>query len=515
MPKKNVRVWAKIAPKVLRAKTYRGYPSNRNEELELDHAEVARMRPRIIGRPLRYNHDEKTSMGVVVDDRIAADGSWDVLMDLDDETPEGAETIRFVEAGKLRGVSLKHRPDECEPIEVSVCVEGARHGSGIYWDTNTQTYTSTRDPNHAIAASDAESGTAADAESLLFLPVVSASMPADTPMPDAEAATTPPVEEEKKGPEEEARIEQCDAELDEEAELLSKFPTVKAVTELLKVDQNTIPTAAEKEAIQEKVAELEHTNLQQAAELEKLRAENAQHKSEKERIAAEKAHAERIADDFSDALALSKEERAVLASASPAVQKVVAKVSKQKRTLLYASARKKMAQLTQALAAPADQALNEDIYSRSADMHHRYVQQPTQRAPVEASRSSLPASFQPGSVQWGQPMTRIPTGVVREIAASKRPGAPRMDEHKAQEQEQAQAMFEPGCGLNWKWRDLESPQQAMVFLQGPRTTAQIHNAVSFSELGFSGDWQRALREQHRAQQKYAPQFAPGPAAFLV
>lgn len=120
------RVWAKIAPTVVKTKSFRGFPDNRQQELQLDKNEVEQMRKSIVGIPLRYSHDDKTCIGVVGDERLCSDGSWDVRLDVKDDTVEGRRCMYYIKNDIVNGVSLQHNPNTNTPLEVSLCARGAR-----------------------------------------------------------------------------------------------------------------------------------------------------------------------------------------------------------------------------------------------------------------------------------------------------------------------------------------------------------------------------------------------------
>jgi hypothetical protein len=121
------RYRATIVPTVLLQKSYRNRPSKtRAEELEIDQRDVQQMMSKLNGKPMCYNHDSNFRIGrVVANYQSARDKSWMVEFELDD-TPFGKTAKEHIEAGRIRGISLAHWPEDNDPDECSACFEGAR-----------------------------------------------------------------------------------------------------------------------------------------------------------------------------------------------------------------------------------------------------------------------------------------------------------------------------------------------------------------------------------------------------
>lgn len=87
------------------------------------------MLPQMKNLPVCSNHDESVPIGKVVDARITDNGAFEVDFEIDLE-----ENIvhELIDCNLYTGLSLSHCLNSCRPVEVSVCWEGAREGTGIY-----------------------------------------------------------------------------------------------------------------------------------------------------------------------------------------------------------------------------------------------------------------------------------------------------------------------------------------------------------------------------------------------
>lgn len=379
------RVRATIAPKLLRQRSFRGYPGSRPQELELTKDDAAELSQRLPGKPLRWNHDDNTNLGRVIKASVVptAEGEQlDVEMELTDETPEGEATLRQIEQGLIDGVSLKHKWGSNEPLEVSVCPKGARGPkSRIHWESNARCYTRDDDAGHVIAASLETTKQEPDEDAFTFCPVVAASFvpepmdstilqpgqdglaprapnPAQTAAANAAAVEKGANEEksewlEKKIAEREAEKQAKDQASPpaEDDTLAAEIPgSLKATQEIASLlgRSNDIPTKDARAKIAERVSEMEMKAIEAEEAAQEAQKRLAASQAELERLKAEIArksqvtdHTERILKD----VVTSQKELQVLASLTPAVQQVVAgaliKASANKSTLSE-EARKRM-----------------------------------------------------------------------------------------------------------------------------------------------------------------------------
>ena len=105
----DVRFRAIIAKKVLRAKSYRGAPATRAQQLELTQAEVAEMLPKIKGRPICYTHDPSVVVGEVEDAEVdPVTGAWKVGYVVRASTQFGRAAVGWIKQGRCHGISLQH-----------------------------------------------------------------------------------------------------------------------------------------------------------------------------------------------------------------------------------------------------------------------------------------------------------------------------------------------------------------------------------------------------------------------
>ena len=354
------RVRACIAPRVTRFRSFRGKPSNRQEQLELDVESVKQLRQRLVGRPVCYNHDDTVVVGSISSDAFeeAPDGTgrWYAYLDISDETPEGAQTLKHVREGHVRGVSLKHLWSSNRPIEVSICAAGARGpDSCIVRDSKTGQYTSVVRDDPVIAASDID----AHAESIdvTILDVVAASIVMPDAAPVATAGGVPPTAaqlgatEEKTGTDaptapagaatdddggEEKKQDADDPKASSDDIDLADMPTLKSVVE--NMPANGIPTRAQKDAMQQKAVEADLALKDALIARAQAEAEAARVKKELEHAQQELSKSKRmldqgdrmIADVAVNAMAGAfgkEEDKAVLASASPEVRKALANIA--------------------------------------------------------------------------------------------------------------------------------------------------------------------------------------------
>ena len=551
---RRMRVWARIAPKVVKFKTYKGMPSNDQQFFELDEPMVTRLRPSLVGKPLRYNHDDSTFLGTIGDDRVNPDGSWDTAMDLDDSTPEGASTMKAVVAGSITGVSLRHRPVAGEVDEVSICIMGARGPDArilreepfLFLDSKTGKYTCRDDPDYAIAASHSTDAALDEVTVLALSPVDMDAPPAQQQQQQQQQSPpqqqqsppqqqqSPPVSNEEEEEEQKtgdamdaAATTSTDAE---DAAMLADLPVLNDVINLLQ-GPHSIPTKAQKDAIQERVAEMEMASKDKDVELEKMRAQIARLENEKTHAVQAEDHTQRMVRDMAQTFSLSPADGAILASASPAIRAAVANIgmgvaaaATAPGTKLVVSeiARKKALgwkKARDALASPADQALDPDLYSRAGALHQQHTDPPAAHTVSASSfanwhtiqrhtpqprahqpyppRKQQPASEldllpTPGSRNWGEPIAGRTVEMV--VAAS----AGRLDYDKvARERSKYARVAEPGAGANFNHAYFKTKQQIALWLDGPLSLSETGSTVSLK------DYSQDFKEKHRAEKRNA------------
>ena len=162
----NPRFRAKIVPNVLKVKSFKGRPRpGHPERYEICEKDVADMMPKMVNRPMCYNHNTSDVVGkVLASYRNPKDNAWEIEFELDASTPKGRDTVDWVTKGRMRGVSLQHIHGINEPVEVSLCWKGMREGSETYeaiaaskisqllhFDSNLGCYSRDSDPLEPIA----------------------------------------------------------------------------------------------------------------------------------------------------------------------------------------------------------------------------------------------------------------------------------------------------------------------------------------------------------------------------
>lgn len=510
----TVSFWCTLDPHVRDVKTFKGKPTCRQQELEIDREEQTVMASLMDKLPLRHEHNDLTLLGWCGDHRMHPDGRWDARLDFTDATPEGRDAIRAIRAGELRGVSLKHRPGPPPvPFEISLCKQGARAGSGIYFDKATNLYTSADAPTSSIVAASED-----DTDSQLrIFPVVASVMEAPAPAMKGGVPVVPEAEltERKESDTEPDAQPAGDVEMksaEEEEEAKKAFPTTTTVGELLQ-QSHSIPTKAQKEAIKEAVVDLEIQSKEKDAALEQAKAEAAEKDALIEKLRAQLAEAppprkhgdEAVIEQMADAFAgADPETKQVLASATPEVKRALAKMGRgvaqtliepaeslsraQQKIAEYQQRKRKGGPGSLPAANPADIALGTKLHSRSADLHNMFLRQPPAQAPPQAQPKVVAASavFAPGHPDWGTPRTRpLPettNDANRVVAASifsSRGGDARggaiVSASAAERAVRMGPEMEPGAGLNFE-HEYMTLGQATLWGAAPAGPAQMISA---------------------------------------
>lgn len=494
--------WVSLLPKVRQARSWNGdAPSSRQEELEITHRDVAELAPRMVGTKVCYNHNDSASIGVVTDKRVNGDGSMEVCLELDTNSVGGAAAEKMVAAGAMPGVSLKHTLYTNEPIEVSICAEGARAGSGIYFDQATNRYMSSAgDEDPAIEASSTPETRKAKSVGFLFFGVRTVAASAD-PAADAAAAvgqasdgamqdvTPTPEPAEKKiddgGEEDDAEevAEEDPVAEEEKKKLMAKHlkETTKVNDLLLGRGPNTIPTAASKQEIAESVRALEMAKLDKEAENGELKERLAQ--AERDLVEARQlvAHKDQVADTMANMAAdVSRAARAGPAVLASAATKPLSLKEKKEKALKAATDQhfhkwlKAREEMTKATSGYTPLATTAPVSAP----HVPQQQQQQQPPPIEVMASKC--WTQPGislkSVEWyaqqsQRPETRhltVQASATRPIevvvAASIGRGMPAKTYVEARRYEdEVVGPYTPGQGPNFPRWMLKTPQQKALW----------------------------------------------------
>lgn len=551
MARHSKRYWVTLASKVAKVRTYKGYPSNRQEELELTHSDVQAMQQRVLGIPVRYNHDDNTFLGKVTDTRVNPNGSWDAELELSVETPEGEVTMKAIEDGLIDGVSLQHELFSNKPKEVSVCVKGARPGSKfIRKPANSDLYRCDADPEFNISASNEQANDKQDVvdhEIFTVLHVAASAMPdADTPMTDAAApapaAAVPPAsapappaaagEEESKSPELEK-----DLELAAAAEAL--LPRTKEVKELLRNAHN-IPSKADKEKIQDAVADIEmkatdamEENAALKLEIEKLKAdaERAQKINQQQyrilgdTVSASRSTLENAVDAFSSPEEAAATKR-ILASADPAVFGAVANLvggiakaatTKSPEAVAQLFSQKKLSEWMKNRAAKKSGLPIKPKETDTTQQFADWAQKASPTTNVMASASSSSSSSSYIDPDDGEPVARPSMQYVKLVAASSSGKVYRNQQEltraqdRAWKEELAKPEFDPGAGLNWPHAGIctRAEQRQLFMGHAVRTTRDVPSHCKISDLIGEGEasrlWRKGVPERRRELQYAEPE----------
>lgn len=532
------RYWVTLASKVAKVRTYKGFPSNRQQELELTHADVQAMQQRVLGIPVRYNHDDNTFLGKVTDTRVNPNGSWDAELELSVETPEGEVTLKAIEDGLIDGVSLQHELFSNKPKEVSVCVKGARPGSKfIRKPANSDLYRCDADPEFTISASNEQAGDQdiVDHDIFTVLNVAASAMPeADAPMTDAPPAAAAPAPVASPQPEsEESKSPELEKELAAQAEAL--LPQTNKVKELLRNSHN-IPSKADKEAIHEAVADIEmkatdalEENAALKLEIEKLKA--AAERAEKvnqqqyrilgDTVSASRSSLEQAVDAFSSPEEAASTKR-ILASADPVVVGAMANLmggiakaasTKSPEAVAQLFSQKKVAEWmkTRAAKKAGIKPQEPDTTQQFAD----WAQKATPTTNVMASADAAPRHYE--DPDDGEPVARPSMQYVKLVAASASGKVFRSQaeltraQDKAWKEELAKPEFDPGAGLNWPHAGIcTKPEQRQLFMgHAVRTTRDVPSHCKIVDLIGEGEaaqlWRKGVPSRRQELQFAEPE----------
>jgi len=124
-----------IVQKLIDKKTYQGLPKTFEELNQVTYDEANKMLPKMKGLKMCSNHDESKQIGHVTDASINENGGFEIEFELDLD-----ENILhdLIDNNIFNGLSLSHAMNSCTPIEVSLCWEGARPGTHVYKQSQTE-----------------------------------------------------------------------------------------------------------------------------------------------------------------------------------------------------------------------------------------------------------------------------------------------------------------------------------------------------------------------------------------
>lgn len=462
-------VWAVVAPKILKVKTYRGYPSNRQEELELDKSDVDTMRMDTVGKPTWWNHTSKDIVGTIGADKVV-DDAWHMRLDLSPETAQGEAVIRHVKAGRLHGVSVGHRIVNGVPEldEVSICVKGARDGSRVYFDDETRLYKSEGDPTYSIAAASASSDTPEEGSLVVLELTIQASdsiaggaaspntvqsdPPATMEQPPAPAASPPPAATPPAATPAQPAAPPADAPMTDKIEDVIDAVTFPATSGIRQMLDSGAP-----DGVLAKVVELETSKFEVEKKLEDMQkamqAQQERHEREKEADA-------RIMSEYAAVAGIPISQPAPV-DVPPA------------------------APIAEARAQYSEAARIARIWKEKRNQTSNQVPEAMSREIKAASQYNDNLSYGPGSKDWGQPKRVVPRTCIIQASTSKHiglhGGTPVDNRHETPSthdiltREGALQEAEPGMGLNFNHRHLQTAEQAALWGSGPRTTEQFHS----------------------------------------
>lgn len=105
------------------------YDDPQRKRLELTRAQLEKMFPQMIDLPISVEH-HGAKCGKVVRPYFDEDGSACILFELDTDTILGQQAFTYMASGMI-GLSLSHDATTLQPVEVSICMQGARDNTGV------------------------------------------------------------------------------------------------------------------------------------------------------------------------------------------------------------------------------------------------------------------------------------------------------------------------------------------------------------------------------------------------
>lgn len=494
-----------IANNIVKCKSFRGRPSSRQQELELDHDEVAALGSKLNGKPLCYNHIDGMPVGVVKANRVDGSGKWEIEGELHDDTPEKREVIEWVKGGLLPSLSLKHRPGVDEPIEVSLCFRGAREGTFItekpvmLHDSKSGLYTIARDAPDVISCSsenaDEELTFVTISASVMSTPEpVSAPVPPPAPTPGSSLA---PV-------------------ATNEQDVSKEFAATAQVSTLLQ-NSHSIPTRADRDHIAGIVATLEREKLELLESQKAMEAERAKFAEERKRMqqlldkeAAENKRREdesaaqlntqrQLAGDLLQNLSEENDPAAVEAALAGMNPKAVTLFAKAQQRFVAASTGEAPVEEEKETEVKRQMRLWFENKQKSTAPTPTHTEPPATMSqqqhqpwkpsvtPVAASRK--PVAYGPGHPEWGKPIERRQLdGGGNIVQASYSNGFRQPTEDKE---------YDPGAGPNFAHHYMSDARQIDVYRGVPCAAGARTSQFSMVSASGSAMYSEAFLKQRR------------------
>jgi hypothetical protein len=526
---------------IRRCKSYRGRPSSRQEELELDERDHTALSAGLNGRPLCYNHDDDIVVGSVLGNTRRPNGDWDIHAEIGPmDQPRNRELAEWVKGGLLQGLSLKHYQSSNEPIEVSLCFKGARPGTTItkvmQYDSKSQLYNLTGDAGDDIVPASAVDDNA-DAELLLIVAAsvtamstttepaaapaapAAASAPPATAPPPTPAAPSAPLHDEMKD------AEAAFVETSKVNTILSNVHGIPSKAQREELAGIASRLELEKLELSERNKAMEEQIAKHASELESVRKE-AESKAKSLYEAEQQINTQRhLAGDLIKTLGEGKDDKevdAVLASMGPAATKFFAERGREfvaasqqagggggggaamevdvvesevQRNMLRWLAMKNKKKSGTLVTPTARESKEEEeggddetaasqpaMSSYGSGYRNLFPTPPHQQAPagvvVKASSSS---NAKASSVPWGKPIEQRPRDGNGRIVSASYNGS---RQHYLPETEES---FEPGAGPNFLWGWMQNEGQIEVFMDTP-SAENAGNKFNIVQAGYSSEF---------------------------
>lgn len=130
MPKIHYR--GRVVHRAKDRASFHGEPQTKEQLYELTKDQISTILQQIHGIPVLFEHGAlgTVPIGEIVNASVSSDGSGDVTFRLLD-TEAGQLSANLIEKCGIKGLSLSHNRKTLEPVEVSLCIQGARPNTGI------------------------------------------------------------------------------------------------------------------------------------------------------------------------------------------------------------------------------------------------------------------------------------------------------------------------------------------------------------------------------------------------
>lgn len=113
------------------------YDDPRAKRLELTRAQLEQMFPRMTDLPISMEH-HGGRCGRVIRPYFDEDGSACIEFELDTDSLPGQQAFTYMCCGMI-GLSLSHDANTLDPVEISICLQGARENTGVLEVVRDQT----------------------------------------------------------------------------------------------------------------------------------------------------------------------------------------------------------------------------------------------------------------------------------------------------------------------------------------------------------------------------------------